>query len=318
MTATARPRALALALTAALCSYALTDAAAAQTAPPAFQVIELNYAPAQPTPGIDLRPGRYLLQMHRDASGGFEGLLRGPRNEIVGERIGFSASGACAGEVPVGAALSTRNTPGQIGLNLLRIEIGHAGSSCSLQAVLPYLGLTLPEKPPQLLECEPPVELDQMSTGPTTDPGPTCDIEKWNPPIAAPRPDVKPGRLINLAGRNFRWVEVARLHASDASEFRDGRCVFSYAYTAENAGEVRSGITDASLVLANRFGPALDTRVLGSLAPGGMQRIHGQLALPPGIWQIFGHVDSRGQVAEWNGQNNARSVIVEVSGNCAD
>lgn len=317
MTATAHPRrALALALVTALGATALADTAAAQTAAPSFQVIELNYAPAQQTPGLDLRPGRYLLQLRRDTSGGYEGLLRGPRNELVADRIEFSAGSSCANGLPPGAALSTRGVAGQIGLNLVAIEIGSAGSSCTLQAVLPHLGLTHPEKPPQFLDCEPPVELEQMSTGPTTDPGPACNIEKWDPPLSAARPDVKPGRTFNLAGRSFKWVEVARLSAIEARDFRDGRCVFDYAFVAENAGAARSLPSDASLVLGSRLGPVLDARSMGTLAPGGIQRIEGQVALPPGLWQIFAHVDSSARIAEWDGQNNARSLIVEVSGRC--
>lgn len=289
----------------------------AQTAPSSqYQVLEFDYAPATPTPGLDLRPGRYLLQLRRDPSGDYEGLLRGPRNEMVAERLQFSASSGCGAGLEEGAVLATRGVAGRVGLNLLGIEIESVTGNCSMQAVIPFLGLTLPEKPPQFLECEPPVELEQMSTGPTTDPGPICNIEKWEPPITAPRPDVKPGRLISLAGRSFKWVEVVRLDASEASDFRDGRCVFDYAFAAENAGRARSAISDASLVLANRFGPALDARVMDSLAPGGMRRVQGQLALPPGIWQVFAHVDSSARIVEWDAQNNSRSVIIEVSGSC--
>ncbi len=315
MTATAHPRrALALALVTALGATALADTAAAQAATPSFQVIELNYAPAQQTPGLDLRPGRYLLQLQGTSTGGYEGLLRGPRNEIVAERINFSASSGCAAGVPTSAALSTRSLPGQPGLNVLEIEIGNAAGGCALRGVLPNMGLTTPEKPPQPLECDPPVVLELFGT---SDSGQTCNIEKWDPPITAPRPDVKPGHQINLAGRNFHWVERARLQASEASEFRDGRCVFNYAYAAENVGRARSDATDGSLMLAHRYGLQLDARVLASLPPGGTQRIQGQLALPPGIWQVFAHVDSSAQVAEWDGQNNARSLIVEIVGSCA-
>jgi hypothetical protein len=316
---THRPSARTLA--AAVAAVFLTAIAAppslAQIAPTTdIQVLELEYVPAGPSPGLDLRPGLYLLQLQRQPTGAFEGLLRGPRNEVVAERLQFSASSGCGAGFEKGAVLATRGVAGRVGLNLIGIEIESVAGNCNMQALIPFLGLTLPEKPPQFLECEPPVELDQMSTGPTTDPGPTCNIEKWEPPITAPRPDVKPGRLISLAGRSFKWVEVARLDASEASDFRDGRCVFDYAFAAENKGRARSAISDASLVLANRFGPALDARVMDSLAPGAMGRIQGQLALPPGIWQVFAHVDSSARIVEWDAQNNARSVIIEVSGSC--
>lgn len=313
MTATARPHALALALIAALGANALTDTAFAQIAAPAFQVIALDYAPAQPTPDLDLRPGRYLLQLQGLADGGFEGLLRGPRNEIAGERIRLSASAGCAAGLPASAALTTYGLVAGPGLNVLGLTVGSATGGCELHGALPNLGLSAPEKPPQVLECDPPVEIQQIGT---EDPGQTCSVEKWDPPITAPRPDLKPGRLISLAGRVFRWTDRISLSASEATGFRDGRCVFNYAYGAENIGRAHSAPTDATLVLGTRQGLQLDVRQLPGLAPGGTQRIGGQLSLPPGIWHVFAHVDSRAQVGEWDGHNNARSLVVEVSGPC--
>lgn len=320
MTATAHPRrALALALVAALGAGALVDTAAAQTAAPSFQVIELNYAPAQQTPGLDLRPGRYLLQLQGTSTGGYEGLLRGPRNEIVAERISFSASSGCAAGVPGSAALSTQSLPGRPRLNLLSVQVGNASGGCTLHTVLPSSSLVSPEKPSEYPECEPPVEL-QLGAAPSGDPGPKCvanAVPDWNPPITSPRPDLKPGRLISLAGRTFRWVESARLTADDASDYRDGRCLFNYAYSVENVGQASSPETDASLLLGSRYGLQFDARTLRGLSPGSIQRIQGQLALPPGTWQVFAHVDSSARVDEWDGQNNARSIVIEVQGNCA-
>jgi hypothetical protein len=322
MTAIAQPRrALALALVTALGASAPADPAAGQAAVTSFQVIRLNYAPAQPTPGLDLRPGRYLLQLQGTSTGGYEGLLRGPRNEIVEERISFSASSGCIAGVPNSAALSTHSLLGQPDLNMLGIEIGNAAGACSLRGALPAMGLTRTEKPRVSAsdECDEPVVGGIWSTTApeTDDSSQSCNIEDWDPPIAVPRPDLKPGHRVNLAGRDFLWIERARLQASEAIGFRDGRCVFNYAYTVENVGRARSGATDGSMLLEQRFGLQLDASVLASLPPGGTQRIQGQLALPPGIWQVFAHVDSSAQVVEWNGQNNARSLIVEIAGTCA-
>jgi hypothetical protein len=322
MTAIAQPRrALALALVTALGASAPADPAAAQAAVTSFQVIRLNYAPAQPTPGLDLRPGRHLLQLQGTSTGGYEGLLRGPRNEIIAERIALRANSGCAAGAPSSAVLRTHSLPGQPDLNVLGIEIGNTAGGCPLRGTLPTMGLTKAEKPDVSAsdECDEPVVGGMWSTTApeTDDSSQSCSIEDWDPPIAVPRPDLKPGHRVNLAGRDFLWVERARLQASEAIGFRDGRCLFSYAYTVENVGRARSGETEGSMLLQQRYGLQLDASVVASLPPGGTQRIQGQLALPPGIWQVFAHVDSSAQVVEWNGRNNARSLIVEIAGTCA-
>jgi|GEM_PF-4956375 len=308
-------RTLALSLSVALAAPFACERALAGTAADDIQVLELNYATTEPDAGLDLRPGRYLLQLRGPAAGVYEGLLRGPRNEIVAERIAFNGGSGCASGVLGHATLSARGLPGQPGLNMLSIEIASATGACALQATLPNLGLTASEKPPQPLECEPPEELEQVAS---TDSGPTCSIEKWDPPLTAPRPDLKPGRWISLAGRSFAWVDHARLEASAARGFRGGRCVFDYAYSVENLGRARSAATDASLTLAQRNGLQLDSSALASLAPGGTVRVQGQVALPPGLWQVFAHADSSARVGEWDGQNNARSLIIDVVGDCAE
>lgn len=305
---------LALAFAAALSGTALTDSALAQSAPSEFHVFNLTYAPSASAAALDLRPGPYLLQVRHDAAERYEGLLRGPRNEIVAERIRLAASSGCVAGLPSHAALTTRALAGAPGSNVLAIEVGNATGGCSLHGQLPALGLTAPEKPPQVLECDPPVEIQQIGT---VDPGPTCSIEKWNPPLSAPRPDVKPGPVISIAGRVVRWTDHVRVSASEAVSMQDGRCVFGYAYAAENVGRVTSAASDASLLLGQRVGLQLDTRTLAPLPPGGNRRIQGQMALPPGIWQVFAHLDSSAQVGEWDGQNNARSLLVEVVGPCS-
>lgn len=308
-------RILASAAAAAFVTATAAPPSLAQTAPSSdIQVLELEYAPASPIRGLDLRPGRYLLQLQRQPTGAYEGLLRGPRNEVVAERIVFSASSGCGAGVSAAAVISTRALPAQRGLNVLELEISDAAGVCSLRGTLPNLGLTAPEKPPQLLECEPPEETDQLGR---IDSGPVCNIEKWEPPLSAPRPDLKPGPHFQIAGRSYRWVDSVRLRAADAVAFQEGRCLFNYAFLIENAGQAASSPTDASLQLGHRFGLQLDSRSLGGLAPGGLQRIHGRMALPPGTWQVFVHADSSAQVGEWHSQNNARSLLVEVQGPCA-
>jgi len=306
-------RPLTAALTLALASMTCLDTAAAQTAPTGFQVLELDYAPASATPGLDLRPGRYLLQLRGTGAGGYEGLLRGPRNEVVAERIAFSASTGCGAGVPAAAVITTRALPAQRGLNVLRLEIGDGAGGCTLSGELPNLGFSIPEKPPQELECDPPVEIQQVGS---SDPGPTCNIVEWEPPFSAHLPDVKPGPVIHLENKAVRWTEVARLAARDAFAYQTGRCLFHYAYDVSNAGRTAASATESSLLLERRAGLQLDTQQLNGLSPGASQRVQGVLALPPGTWRVFAHVDSSARVVEKNGVNNARSVIVEVLGNC--
>lgn len=187
-------RTLASAIAAAFVTAFAPPPSLAQTAPSSqYQVLEFDYAPATPTPGLDLRPGRYLLQLRRDPSGNYEGLLRGPRNEIVAERLQFSASSGCSTNPPANAVLSTRALPAQRGLNVLHLEVIEGTGSCTLYGELPNLGFTLPEKPPQWLECEQPTEIEETGA---RDPGPVCNVEEWEPPLAAPRPDLEPGPVI--------------------------------------------------------------------------------------------------------------------------
>jgi hypothetical protein len=306
-------RPLTAALSLALAGVACADTAAAQSAPTNFHVLELDYAPARATPGLDLRPGRYLLQLRATGTSSYEGLLRGPRNEIVSERLVLSGSGCSAG-LPVSAAVSTRAEPAQRALNTLAVEIGDATGTCRLHGALPNLGFTAPEKPPQELECIPPEEEKSVRKA---DSGPTCNIVEWEPPLSAAQPDLEPGPWIQLAGTTARWTEALKLTARNAIGTRQGRCRFSYAYLARNSGAAPSGQTDSSLTLERRLGLQLDSRSLARMAPGGLQRIEGELELPPGQWRVFAHVDSRDQVKEWHSLNNAVSILVEVEGSCA-
>ncbi len=309
-------RILASAVAAACATAFAAPPSLAQAAPTLdIQVLEFDYAPSAAQQGLDLRPGRYLLQLQRDASGRFEGTLQGPRNERMAERIAFRASPGCAVGIPANAALSAEALPGKRGLNLLRIEIADATGGCTLEGLVPILGLTSINVTGNEPDCDPPEEIEQVGS---LDTGPACAPPPPPPqlPIAAPNPDLKPGRHLQLAGRSFRWTDRIELTASQALATVAGRCVFSYAYAIENVGRADSEPTDSSLLIDSRLGLQLALRSLPRLAPGGFARVQGTIALPPGNWRIYAHVDASDRVGEWNGTNNARSVRVNVQGDC--
>lgn len=288
----------------------------AQTAPSShFQVLEFDYAPASPTPGLDLRPGRYLLQLRRDGVDAYEGVLRGPGNELIAESFPLSAAQACTAGVGSDAQLSTRARRGQRGLNVLDLHLRSDATACSLQGSLPLLGLTAPQKPPQELECAPPEEVRIFGQ---TDNDPACAPPPPPPqlPIAA-KPELRPGGKLRIAGSQAEWTSVLPLDASLALARENGRCVFDYAAVVENSGWTRSAPSDASILLERRLGLQLDAQQLPALAPGARHLVTGTLALPPGLWRVFLHADSRGVVGEYDALNNARSALVEVLGDCS-
>lgn len=309
-------RPLTAALTLALASMSFVDNAAAQSAPGGFQVLELDYAPARATPGLDLRPGRYLLQLRGTGVGSFEGLLRGPRNEVVAERISFSASSGCGAGVPAAAVISTRAMPAQRGLNVLKLEIGDGTGGCTLEGLVPKLGLTSINVTGNEPDCDPPQELPEFGT---VDSDPACAPPPPPPelPIAAATPELKPTLQLQLAGRSIRWSDRVVLPAAQAQAYADGRCFFSYAYAIENAGRAASAPTDSSLLLERRLDLQLDSRPLPRIDPGAASRVQGLLALPPGSWRVYVHADVSERVGEWDGQDNARSILIEVRGPCA-
>ena len=170
-------------------------------------------------------------------------------------------------------------------------------------------------KPPQELECAPPEEVSLFGE---TDGDPACAPPPPPPqlPIAS-KPELRPGSTLRIAGSAFNWSQVVRLDASHALLRDNGRCSFDYAFSVENVGWARSASTDASLVLEKRFGLQIDARSIPALAPGGRAGVSGPLALPPGLWRVFAHADSSGKVREYDAINNARSVLVEVVGDCS-
>jgi hypothetical protein len=288
----------------------------AQTAPTLdIQVLEFDYAPAAAQQGLDLRPGRYLLQLQRDASGRFEGRLRGPGNELVAESLAFTGGPSCAAGLGSDTELNAKASAGQTGLNVLRLEIRSGSSGCSLQGTLPTLGLAAPRKPPQELECAPP---EEVSLSEQTDNDPACAPPPPPPqlPITA-KPEMRPGAKPRIGGMAADWTGVLSLSASRALATENGRCLFDYAFLIENVGWATSKPTDASVLLERRLGLQLDRQPLPALAPGGRRLVTGMLGLPPGLWRVFVHADSGGQVGEYDALNNARSVLVDVSGNCS-
>lgn len=307
----------ALAMAAALGIAGLAPAALAQSIASDFHLLDLHYTPAQPSAGLDLRPGRYLLQLQSTSEGVHEGLLRGPRNETVAERIRFVASSGCAAGLPTDAVLSTAAAPARRGLNLLSLEISDSSGACTLEGRVPKMGLTTSQATGNQPDCEPPIILDPSGT---QDPGPACGPPLPPHPgsIAAPRPDLKPSTTLRLAGHTYRWEQRVSLHASQAIVREAGRCFFDYSYAVHNSGRAPSTPSDASMLLDERLGLALDQQELPALGVGGTHRVQGMLGLPPGHWRLYVHVDASDTVGEYDGENNARVFRFEVAGSCDD
>lgn len=283
--------------------------AQAQSAGESLRVLSVDYQPASTAmPSLDLRAGRYLLELRGPLAGVYLGRLRGPRNEWVSQDLRFVGS-VCVGT----PTLSTEAAPGGPSVNPLRLVLNTPGG-CRAEALLPSLGLTSINVSRGEPDCDPPEEIEQIAS---TDPGPACS-PPYEPefPITAPRPDVKPRAEVNLAGRSYRWSDRIVLDAGQALTRTHGRCVFDYAYTVENSGRAPSGASDSSLLLDTRQGLSLDARPLGMLAPGASQRVQGRLALPPGHWRVYVHADAGDRIGEANGANNARVTWIQVSGDC--
>ncbi|SDD25034.1 hypothetical protein [Aquimonas voraii] len=300
---------------AAVCATAFAaPPSLAQTAPtPDIQVLEFDYAPAAAQQGLDLRPGRYLLQLQRDASGRFEGRLRGPSNEFLAESLELAGGPSCAAGLGSDAVLNAQARAGQTGLNVLRLEIRSGSSGCSLQGALAALELAAPRKPPEELECAPP---EEVSLSEQTDNDPACAPPPPQLPLTA-RPEMRPGAKPRIGGIAADWTRVLSLPAARALATQNGRCFFDYAFVIENVGWATSGPTDTSVLLERRLGLQLDRQPLPALAPGGRHVVTGVLGLPAGLWRVFVHADSRGRVGEYDALNNARSVLVNVSGDCS-
>ncbi len=292
-------------------SASLAMHANAQTAGESLQVLEFDYAPsATQNAALDLRAGKYLLEVRGPVAGYYQGRLRGPRNEWVSQDLRFYGN-AC----PAGSALtlSTEQVPGAKGSNPVKLVLGNASGSCRSEALLPVLGLTSIRETHGEPECDPPEEINQIAG---TDDSPAC-APPFEPEFPfAPRPDLKPRPQVLIAGRSHLWSDRIVLDSAQALAKVQGRCIFDYAYVVENVGRVASGPSDSSLLLDSRLGLKLDARPLSGLLPGSSQRIQGRFALPAGHWRIYGHADASDSVGEPDGFNNARVTRVQVTGDC--
>lgn len=294
-------------------SASLAVHANAQTAGESLQVMEFDYAPsATQNSALDLRAGKYLLEVRGPVAGHYEGRLRGPRNEWVSQDLRFYGS-AC----PAGSALtlSTEQMPAAKGSNPVKLVLGNASGSCRSEALLPVLGLTSIRETHGEPECDPPEEYNPTQiAGVDDDPACAPPFEPEFPLV--PRPDLKPRPQVLLAGRSYLWSDRIELNASQALARAGGRCIFDYAYAVENIGRAASIASDSSLLLDSRLGLKLDARPLGALLPGASLRIQGRIALPTGHWRVYAHADASDNVGEPDGANNARVTRIHVTGDC--
>lgn len=304
-----RPLLLSMAVLSALATGAPAFAQST-TAPHSVNVVELEYAPSSPLPGLDLRAGRYLLELRGPAAGPYAGVLRGPNNEIVDTQLVVTRSGCSGTALPSSAVLQTQPATARPHINPVALRVvGASGGGCQLHAMMHEMGLTSStgsEGPP---ECETPEEL-----GVAADHGPTCIAP---PNLPGTLPDLTPGQGINIAGQYVPWGSNLELSTSAAVFKSQGRCFFNYIHMIRNAGVGHASPSVSALRSGHRFGPQLDASQVPALAPGGTHVVSGQVALPPGVWRLFAYADSNEQVTESDGTNNVRSIRVKVSGSCA-
>jgi hypothetical protein len=305
------PRPLLLSI-AVLSALAIGAPAFAQstTAPHSVNVVELEYAPSSPLQGLDLRAGRYLLELRGPAAGPYDGLLRGPNNEIVDAQLVVTRSGCSGTALPSSAVLQTQPATARPHINPVALRVvGATGGGCQLHATMHEMGLTSSggsEGPP---DCETPEEMAFAAVE-----QPTC----FAPPIVpGTLPDLSPGPVLNVAGQYAPWGASLELQASAAVFKSLGRCYFNYSHMIRNVGVGHASPSVSALRSGHRFGPQLDASLVPELSPGATHVVSGQIALPPGVWRVFVYADSKEQVAESNAMNNVRWLRVQVSGSCA-
>lgn len=304
------PRLLLLSM-AVLSALAIGAPAFAQstTAPHSVNVVELEYAPSSPLQGLDLRAGRYLLELRGPAAGPYAGVLRGPNNEIVDAQLVVTRSGCSGTALPSSAVLQTQPATARPHINPVALRVvGATGGGCQLQATMHEMGLTSgtgSEGPP---DCETPDEVPFAAVE-----QPTC----FAPPILpGTLPDLTPGQGLNIAGQYAPWGANLELQASAAVFKSQGRCYFNYSHMIRNVGVGQASPSVSALRSGHRFGPQLDASQVPALAPGAFHVVSGQIALPPGVWRVFAYADSKEQVTESNGTNNVRSIRIKVDGSC--
>ena len=123
-----------------------------------------------------------------------------------------------------------------------------------------------------------------------------------------------PGFL--LSGTQITWGHTAIIQAATASEKKDGKCSFRYAYGTRNLGVVASLPTDNRVLFQEMDGAVLSSRPLAALASQASANSSGHVALAPGTWMLYVHADATAKNAESNETNNLRRVRVTVKGSC--
>lgn len=305
------PRPLLLSM-AVLSALAIGAPAFAQstTAPHSVNVVELEYAPSSPLQGLDLRAGRYLLELRGPAAGPYAGLLRGPNNEVVDAQMVVTRSGCSGTALPSSAVLQTQPATARPHINTVALRVvGATGGGCQLQATMHEMGLTTgthSEGPP---ECFDPEEVGVLS-----DQGPSCFAPPFPP---SPMADLKPGPGLNLSGQSAPWGGSILVSSASASFQAQGRCYFNYSHLIRNAGSGPAFPSISALRIGQPFGLHLDESPVPALAAGAAHAVGGQIALPVGVWRVFAIADAKEQVVESNAQNNVRSLRVQVTGSCS-
>ncbi len=129
--------------------------------------------------------------------------------------------------------------------------------------------------------------------------------------------DVEPVNGANVGGVWVPWNGVVTLPASSALTFRDGKCVFDYAYWVANEGVA---ITPPTYNLIRRnatAGAVLDRTSMPPFKPGTFMTTTGAVALSPGTTMLYVIVDAPNRIIENNENDNIRRVTVQVTGTCA-
>ncbi len=119
-----------------------------------------------------------------------------------------------------------------------------------------------------------------------------------------------------LGNSAIPWGTAATVPASDAVQFKRGRCVFRYKFTTRNDGAAGAGAFTNRIHRDAVAGPVLATDPVTGLMAGAMVNSDGHLLLAPGTAMLYVAVDDGATVAETNEANNLRRVRVTVKGDC--
>jgi hypothetical protein len=208
------------------------------------------------------------------------------------------------------SAVNARNAVNPLSV----IAIGDGPGLCRLYTQVNATGLVSTETDdPTALDCP---DLDEVEKAIGGGEGPACAPP---PPLgyAAATPDLKPVGDFAIGGHSVGWGDSVELLATSAAFRALGRCYFPYRFSVRNAGTVAAGASTAAVLNDSAFGMQLDAQAVPPLPALDEAQVMGLFGLPPGKWRVFARADASEQVAETNGQNNARWVRVRVTGNCS-